>query len=118
MLTLVDTSIWIDHFKLGNEKLISLLRDDCVVIHEFILTEVYLGIYSKRKEVLTNLSNLTVFPAINHSEVIMLIDKYSLSGKGIGLVDINLLLTAIQNKLNLLTYDKKLSKIYHELILH
>ncbi len=40
MAVLVDTSVWVDHFKNRNERLIRLLGDDRVLIHPMILAEI------------------------------------------------------------------------------
>ncbi len=36
---LVDTSVWIDHFRFGNARLVSLLSHDAVLMHPYVLLE-------------------------------------------------------------------------------
>ncbi|MCE1736789.1 VapC toxin family PIN domain ribonuclease, partial [Enterobacter hormaechei] len=43
MTILVDTSVWIDHFKNRNDGLIQLLSRDLVLIHPMILAEIACG---------------------------------------------------------------------------
>ena len=38
-MILVDTSVWIDHFRHGNDKLMRLLESQLVVTHPFVVGE-------------------------------------------------------------------------------
>ena len=42
-MTLVDTSIWIDHFRSPDRRLASLLHDGQVLSHPFVIGELGLG---------------------------------------------------------------------------
>ena len=37
---LVDSSVWVDHFRHGNEALTTLLHQDCVLVHPFVINEI------------------------------------------------------------------------------
>ena len=43
MMFVVDTSVWIDHFRNGNEKLVTLLSQSLVLMHPWILGELACG---------------------------------------------------------------------------
>jgi hypothetical protein len=47
----------------------------------------------------------------DHEEVLQLIEKYRLMGKGIGLIDMHLLASSMLTSVPLWTLDKKLKRI-------
>ena len=51
-MILVDTSVWIDHLKRGNQRLRSLLQDDQVLCHPFVIGELACGNLHNRSEIL------------------------------------------------------------------
>ena len=53
-MILVDTSIWIDHWRTGDERLKSMLEAGQVLVHPFVVGELSLG-------------NLAASPAGSHS---------------------------------------------------
>lgn len=57
-MILVDTSIWIDHFRKGNNLFSDLLNQGRVVTHPLVLGELSLGIISE----LENLANQLKIP--------------------------------------------------------
>src|SRR5882672_8215755 len=42
-VTLVDTSVWVDHLRAGNRTLVSLLHDAEVLTHPFVIGELACG---------------------------------------------------------------------------
>src|SRR5690606_11638887 len=55
---LVDTSVWVDHFRQRNAALVSLLELDLVLVHPLIVGEIACGTPPRRKETLSNLGTL------------------------------------------------------------
>lgn len=53
MNVLVDSSVWVGHFKRRNEHMVSLLEADSVVCHAYIVTEVACGTPLSRKAVIS-----------------------------------------------------------------
>jgi predicted nucleic acid-binding protein len=49
---LVDTSIWIDHLRTGDSKLVGLLQDSHVLAHPWVTGELALGHLLRRSEIL------------------------------------------------------------------
>ncbi len=49
---LVDTSVWIDHFRQSDEQLINLLQQNEVLMHPMIRGELACGYLHKRDQVL------------------------------------------------------------------
>ena len=111
MMVLVDTSIWIDHFRKGNMKLITLLLNDQVLCHPFIIGEVACGNFKNRNEIIALLHALPKLPLIADSEVLYFINEKKLYGKGIGWIDAHLLASSCMNGCSLFTLDKRLSQL-------
>ena len=107
---LVDTSVWIDHFKNHNASLIKLLTLDLVLTHPMVLLELACGTPpSPRKQTLSDLGLITQARQASMNEVMQLIEAEKLYGLGCGLVDISLLAsTLITPGTELWTLDKRL----------
>lgn len=115
MIVLADTSVWIDHWRHGNPRLSQLLEQNCVVVHPFVLGEIALGAIRPRAEVLRNLQALDTPGLAEHEEVMDLVDRTPLWGRGIGWVDAHLLATALLDRLRLWTLDRPLERVADEL---
>jgi predicted nucleic acid-binding protein len=107
---LVDTSIWIDHFKKSDIELIRLLNSGKVCIHPFIIGELSCGNISNREEILTLLKSLPHIDSAMNEEVFMLIENKKLYGIGLGFTDVHLLASALIDNVTLWTRDKTLKK--------
>ena len=90
-MILVDTSIWIDHLHVGDEELVTLLRDGEVLTHPFVIGEVALGNLRHREAEMAILLDLPQVNVATDQEVIDFIERYRLFGVGIGYVDAHLL---------------------------
>ena len=108
---LVDTSVWIDFLREGNALLKDLLQDGEVFTHPFIYGELSVGNLNKRKHFLSMFSDLPNVPECSHEEVLFMIEKHKLYGKGIGYTDAHLLCSAIIHDIQLWTLDKRLDKL-------
>lgn len=51
-MILVDTSVWIDHFRKGNHRLKKILEQESASMHDFVLGELALGNFRDRQNVL------------------------------------------------------------------
>ena len=81
-MILVDTSVWIDHFRRGIPALEHALSQGAVVIHPFVTGELACGMLKDRDRTLTGLSDLPqVIPAAD-DEVLALIERQRLFGRG------------------------------------
>ena len=90
-MILVDSSIWVDHLRAGDEELMSLLRREEVLTHPFIIGEVALGNLRQRETDLGLMQDLPSIEAAADQEVLQLINGQRLFGLGIGYVDAHLL---------------------------
>lgn len=94
-MILVDTSIWIDHLRVGDAGLVGLLQDGRVLGHQWVTGELALGRLSHREEVLGLLDNLPQARLATAVEVMTLIETRHLAGAGIGYVDVHLLASTL-----------------------
>jgi hypothetical protein len=88
---LVDTSIWIDHLHAGEPRLVDLLNNDAAGSHPLVIEELALGSIKQRGVVLDLLANLYQFPTVTHHEVLHLVDRRRLWGRGLSAIDVSLL---------------------------
>ena len=110
-MILVDTSIWIDHLRSGNSALATLLQNEVVCTHDFVIGELACGNLSKRAEVLSLLQALPRLSSATENEALFFIEQQHLMGRGIGYVDAHLLAAAVIRGIPLWTKDKRLMTI-------
>lgn len=111
-MILVDTSIWIDHLRKPDSGLQKLLESGEVVTHPYVVMELALGSIAKREEVISNLSLLPQSQVGEPAELFALIEKRSLYRKGIGVIDLHLIASAlIDSSISIWTRDKRLGEI-------
>lgn len=90
-MILVDTSVWIDFLREGDDEVARLLDRSAVLSHPCVVGELALGNMRNRTEVLGLLRQLPQAIVAEHDEVFRLIDERRLHGRGIGYVDAQLL---------------------------
>jgi len=109
---LVDTSVWIDFLRQGDEGLADLLRQNRVCIHPMIIGELACGNLQNRTQLLKLWRNLPVAFEASHKEAMYLLDSNNLMGKGIGFVDLHLLAaTHLTADARLWTRDRRLQQV-------
>ena len=90
-MTLVDTSVWVDHLRRGDAELAALLERGQVLVHPFVIGEIALGVMRQRRTVLDALQELPCAVPATPAEVLSFVESRSLFGAGIGYVDAHLL---------------------------
>jgi hypothetical protein len=109
---LVDTSVWVDHFRLGNDALVELLELDLVMAHPLIVGEIACGTLPRRIQTLSDLNGLQQTQQVSVREVLEFIERERLFGLGCGLVDLMLLASALMTPgVELWTFDQRLSAL-------
>ena len=115
-MILVDTSVWIDHLRIGDAQLTVLLEEAQVLAHPWVIGELALGQLSRRSEILGLLSNLPQTTVATETEVMTLVETQHLFGRGIGYVDTHLLAaTLLTTDARLWTRDKRLAAVAADL---
>lgn len=111
-MILIDTSVWIDHLRKSEPQVVKRLDDGHVLMHSSIIGELACGNLNNRNQLLSDWHALPAIPELKNGQVIGLIDKHSLMGKGIGLVDAHILGAVLNYDDCLLwTRDGRLRKI-------
>ncbi len=114
-MILIDTSVWIDHFRKGNLRLTQILEQESASMHDFVFGELALGNFRNRRNVFSLLASLPRCPAANHVETLWLVEHHRLMGKGIGYIDACLLASSRMTGFRLWTMDLRLAEIAREL---
>lgn len=114
-MILVDTSVWIDHLRSGDDRLTTLLNNNQVLMHPFVLGELACGNLRQRADVLSLLKHLPQATVASDQEVLFYIEQHELMGCGIGYVDAHLMAAvALDDRALLWTRDKRLDALATE----
>jgi predicted nucleic acid-binding protein len=111
-MILADTSVWIDHLRHGNTSLAHSLHLATVVTHPFVIGELACGNLRMRQQILLLLSRLPTVSPVSHDEALHFVDSRSLSGKGLGWIDVHLIAAAVTARIPLLTLDRRLAAVH------
>ena len=113
MSVLVDTSVWVDHFRKHNSTLELLMLQDDVLTHPMVIAEIACGTPpSPRLKTLEDLDTLRQVRQASVAEVRDLIERDSLFGMGCGFVDVTLVAsTLITPTARLWTKDRRLLEL-------
>lgn len=110
---LVDTSVWVDHFRRNNVVLMRLLSLDLALTHPMVLAELACGTPPAPR--VRTLNDIGLLKQAHHAslrEVMDFIEREKLYGLGCGLVDMVLLASAlITPSAEMWTLDKRLSAL-------
>ena len=107
-MILVDTSIWVNHFRHTSSRLVALLEEDRVLVHPCVLGELALSGLTRREEIMGLLEALPTAVEASHDEVRAAVSRRHLDGRGIGWVHAHLLVSALMSRASLWTADRKL----------
>ena len=113
MSVLVDTSVWVDHFRYGQPALMQLLALDAVLIHPYVVAELACGTPpAPRRRTLDDLARLRPAVQASQHELLDFIEREQLYGMGCGMVDLALLAsTLLSPRTQLWTLDKRLATL-------
>lgn len=110
-MVLVDTSVWIDHFRRAEPLLQELLGSEQVTIHPFIIGELACGNLKNRELVMDLLRALPCTKMASHEEVLYFIGVKALHGKGLGWIDAHLLASVFLSHTPIWTRDRRLAAV-------
>ena len=118
-MILADTSIWIDHFRLGDQELQKALDRGQIVIHPWVIAELALGSLRDRNKTLAMLALLPQAQLGQMGELRLLIEARRLYSLGIGLTDAQLIGSVFLSPgTRLWTRDQRLRKVAQALGIH
>lgn len=111
-MILVDTSVWIEFLRGSSSaaRLASLLEDDAVILHPWVLGELAVGHLGRnRSSMLRDLRLLPAAPVAADDRVLDLVDRRRLFGRGLSWVDVHMLAAALDAPATLWSADRALS---------
>ncbi len=110
-MILVDTSVWIDHFRDPIAQVEGLMTSVMLVQHPFVTGELSLGNFRDRTAALTFLGALPAAEVASERDFLTFVEVARLHGTGIGFVDAHLLATCRLTPGTLLwSRDKRLER--------
>jgi predicted nucleic acid-binding protein len=116
MNVLVDSSVWVGHFKQKNDQLVTLLENGLVVCHPYVVMEIACHTPPNRRAIIDMVSELESTTLATTSETLSMLENFRLFGRGCGLVDLSLLASVfLTDKVLLWTFDKRLGLVAEEL---
>ncbi len=113
-MILADTSIWIAMFRTGAYKaeLDTLIANDQLCIHPFLIAELALGALPEQGKTLAYLDQLISIRPVRSQDVRHMIEARGLASKGIGLTDAHLIASCLATPgTHIWTLDGKLGKV-------
>lgn len=118
LMVLIDTSVWVAHFRAGSSALATLLQERLVLSHPVVIGELATGNLKNRRQTLADLRRLPLAGIASFDECLQFLELHRLFGRGIGWSDTQLLASARLSKATLWTLDKRLAAAAREFSLH
>ncbi len=109
-MVLVDTSVWVDHLRFGNPRLASMLEEDAVYCHPFVIGELACGHIPDRARTLRDIGTLPQTCLADHEEVMAIIEAHQLMNLGVGYIDVHLVASARLSGIPIWTRDQAIKK--------
>jgi predicted nucleic acid-binding protein len=109
-VVLVDSSVWVDHFRRADARLCALLEAGDVLTHSLVIGELACGSLASRRATLGLLHALPRAVEASAPEVLAFIERAQLHGAGLGIVDVHLLAAMRLNDVELWTRDQALAR--------
>lgn len=115
MLVLVDTSVWIAHWRSPVAAMSTLLRTQDVVTHSVVLGELAVGNLRDRSSILRDLRILLDATECPPAETLRFLEARRLFGLGLSWSDVQLIAAAEFNGIPLWTLDQRLHRAVENL---
>lgn len=111
MRFLVDTSVWIDHFREAVPELSDALSRRGVLCHPDVIGELAMGSLARRAQTLEALCELPSAPTASDAEVRVMVEQEGLFARGLSWTDAHLLAsTRLRPGTILWSRDKRLAR--------
>jgi predicted nucleic acid-binding protein len=115
-MIIIDTSVWIDHFRVANPAVLKLVDASEASLHPFVLAELALGSLRGRANALAELGKLPAPPVVSNAQLLTMIEGRALHSTGLSFVDAHLVASALLDDESLLwTNDRRLERVAHHL---
>ena len=115
-MILVDASVWLAHFRRTDPRLVAALEREDVLVHPFVIGEIACGDLRNRRVIVALLRRLPEVQKATDDEALAFVERRSLSGRGIGFVDVHLLASVVlHGTARLWTGDRQLAEVAADL---
>ena len=116
-MILVDTSIWVNHFRQSNLQLVNLLTNDQVLCHPLVILEIACGSPpAPRHKTLDYLEKLQTAKIATVREIMTMIENHKMHDSGCGATDMSLLASTLMTEnAKIWTKDKNLETLSKKL---
>lgn len=111
----VDTNIWVHHWRVPNRLLMELVADGEVWTHPLVIGELSMGTLRNRERTLWDLVRLGRPPLATDAETRQMVEARKLWGRGIGWSDAKILASVLIGNCVLWTLDARLERIAEEM---
>jgi predicted nucleic acid-binding protein len=109
-MILVDTSVWVEHFRRGSGVFAGALDAGQVMIHTIVIGELATGNLHRRAQTLAALHALPRVHEGTHDECLAYLGAHRLFGQGLAWNDVQLLAAADLTHVALWTLDQPLER--------
>ena len=109
-MILVDTSVWVDHFRVRIEQLGSLIEAEQVFGHPYVTGELAVGDLRDWHAAVSALRALPQAKIASEQSFLDLLAGHNLVASGLGFVDVHLLASCRLGDTMLWTHDKRLER--------
>lgn len=109
-MILVDTSVWVDHFRQADARVALLAANLELVQHPYVTGELAMGNLHEWRQTVDRLRSLPQVDVAPQENLLDFIECNELAGSGIGFVDAHLLLSCDLSRLKLWTRDSRLAR--------
>jgi predicted nucleic acid-binding protein len=118
-MILADTSVWVDHLRTGDPRLLTELDRENILMHSFVAGELALGALGRRKKFLAAIDDLPSAIVAQTDEVRRLIEHRALYSRGIGYSDVHLIASVLLTPdAALWTRDRRLRAVAESMKIH
>lgn len=107
-MIIIDTSVWVDHFRREEPKIGEFLMLGNVRHHPLVTAELAMGNLRDWRRTITLLDSLPPAEQVQHATLLDFVEKANLAGSGVGVVDAHLLASAQSSGCKLWTRDRRL----------
>ena len=111
MRILVDTNVWVHHFRRSDNELAHWLEEDLVLCHPIVIGEISMGALRRRGDLLITFFEMNQTKIATWEETHHLVEERRLYGRGIQWNDAQLLASALLSDVKLWTRDRRLHEI-------
>jgi len=112
---LVDTCVWVRHFRQRNPLLVDMLVDGEIWCHPIVVGELSMGTLKNRAQTLLDLIQLDRPPIATFDETRQMVESRRLWGRGIQWNDAQILASAVIAEVPLWTFDERLKEMAADL---